>query len=232
MNDLLSGILTQDEQLSSDYAIDKLCLIIFDIIEIHKVFSTAQCGSSKYNLKKTLVKHIMEHVDDTNTYIINKDFHLTIKNYLDEVEQLTIDIELEYIYSEFDFRLRVKQPESIIYKLGHYNSGKSENGRIPMVKCLNDLLGFRIILPGFSHDCELFKKMCDYIDETYKIRYRNSSKGEYKATHIYFYGENNKNFPWELQIWLPDHYDSNYKSHAEHKQDYISSARIHKEFQF
>lgn len=55
------------------------------------------------------------------------------------------------------------------------------------------------------------------------------SKGDYRATHIYFYGKSNKNFPWELQIWKPEDYENNYDSHEKHKQEYKKSAKIHKD---
>lgn len=229
MGNTVFDLLSTPEYIQSDYAIDKLCNLIHELISIHREFSDQNILTNNFNLKKTLVRDIVEQVEDAETYIIKKDFYSTLNGYLTKLDELTIDIDLEYTYSTFDFRLRVKQPESIIYKLAHYNSGKQENGKFPLNKCLNDLLGFRIIIPNFIHNCELFSKMCDFIQESYKIRYRNSSKGEYKATHIYFYGDNNKSFPWELQIWLPEDYKSNYDSHARHKQEYIKSAMIHKQ---
>ena len=223
------SLIAKQEYLDLDYAIDKLCSVIHEIIHLHNDFSLKFSSLNHFNLKKTLVRDIMEQVDDSNTYIINKEFLLVLNSYLSKLDKLTIDIDLEYTYGDYDFRIRVKQPESIIYKLGHYNSGKQEKGKIPLNKCLNDLLGFRIIMPGFRHDCELFFKMCSLIEENYKIKYRNSSKGDYKATHVYFYGDNNKNFPWELQIWLPEDRAKNYESHAKHKQEYTMSAKIHKQ---
>jgi hypothetical protein len=221
-------IIPSKDYLTSDYAIEKLSSLIYSIAQIHNDFSKENVSSNPFNLKKTLVRDIVEQMDEGDTYQINKKFHNFLNNYLSKVDQLTIDIDLDYTYSEFDFRLRVKQPESIIYKLGHYNSGKQENGKLPLNKCLNDLLGFRVSMPGFKHDCTFFSKLCDFIEKTYKIKYRNSSKGEYIATHLYFYGDSNKNFPWELQIWLPEDYQNNYDSHAKHKQEYIKSANIHK----
>lgn len=222
-------LLETPEYTDSDYAIDTICKIIIEIIGIHESFSQIQHKENPFNLKKTLVRDIVEQVEESNTYIINKEFHTFLNLYLSRVDELTIDIDLVYTYIDLDFRLRVKQPESIIYKLIHYYSGKQENGKTPLNKCLNDLLGFRIILPNFDHDCLLFNKMCSYIEKTYKIKYRNSSKGEYKATHVYFYGDNNKNLPWELQIWLPEDYQNNYDSHEKHKQEYIKSAKIHEQ---
>jgi hypothetical protein len=223
------SLLETPEYTKLDYAIDVICQVIHEIIDLHEEFSSSLISESPFNLKRTQVSDIVEQVDESNTYIIDKRFHSFLNRYLTKVDELTIHIDLVYTYSDLDFRLRVKQPESIIYKLVHYYSGKQEKGKLPLNKCLNDLLGFRVILPNFKHDCTLFKKMCSYIERTYKIKYRNSSKGEYKATHVYFYGDNNKNFPWELQIWLPEDYEKNYDSHEKHKQEYIKSAKIHKQ---
>jgi len=56
----------------------------------------------------------------------------------------------------------------------------------------------------------------------------DGSKGKYRATHIYFYGDNNKNFPWELQIWKPDDFETNEESHKFHKQEYVAWAADYK----
>ncbi|KIL71968.1 hypothetical protein [Pseudobacillus badius] len=232
MENSVLDIIKQDEYRSLDYSIDTVGTLIHEVIKLHKQFSEKFIelnGALCLNFKKTLVRDVVEQVDDSDTFVINQEFHSLLNTYLRKIDQLIIDIDLEYTYNKFDFRLRVKQLESIIYKLCHYNSGKEESGRLPLNKCLNDLLGFRIMMPGFQHGCESFSKMCQHIEKFYKIKYRNSSKGDYKATHVYFYGGSNKNFPWELQIWLPEDYMGNYESHAKHKQEYIKSAKIHKQ---
>jgi hypothetical protein len=221
------SLLLESRQQNVSYDIGRLCGVIYEIIDLHKEY--AQQDINNYNLRKTLVNHILEQVDDTDTYIINKDFHTTLNKYLSHVDRLTIESELEYTYSDLDCRVRVKQQESIIYKIGHYHSGKAESGKLPLNKCLNDLVGFRVVLPDFNHTCQSFEEMCSYIGKNYRIKYRNSSKGEYKATHVYFYGAGNMNFPWELQIWLPEDHANNYESHNKHKQGYKESAKIHKE---
>lgn len=217
-----------DDTKKVDYDIDTLITLIYNLISMQKDFNSNKVTENNKNLKKTLVKDIVHQVSNTDASLIDKDFYPILMRYIGELELLTIDTELEYTYNKFDFRLRVKQLESIIYKLIHYNTGKKEKGSIPLNKCLNDLLGFRICLPNFNHNCDVFLEKCRLIEKTYKIRYRNASKGEYRATHIYFYGDSNKNFPWELQIWLPQDYDTNYESHEKHKQDYKDSAGIHK----
>ncbi|MCM3024619.1 hypothetical protein [Heyndrickxia ginsengihumi] len=228
MEEKAFALLDTTPYVKSDYSIDVLCTVIHDIMHVHQKFSNEFPRLEEFNLKKIQVRDILEKIEDSNTHIINNEFYTYLNDYLTKLNRLTRDLDLEYTYSEYDFRIRVKQRESIIYKLGHYNSGKREMGKIPLNKCLNDLLGFRIIIPNFKHECENFQKMCSTIAEYYKIRYRNSSKGEYKATHVYFYGEKNTYFPWELQIWLPEDFEQNYDSHERHKQEYIKSATIHK----
>ena len=48
----------------------------------------------------------------------------------------------------------------------------------------------------------------------------DSSKGEYKATHIYF-RDGNYNFQWELQIWNKCDELNNIESHRKYKQEYV-----------
>lgn len=224
---ILRNFIIQDHK-NVEYRITNLYDIINDIIQIHRVLSAKFLEINRFNLKKTLVKDIVYQLNE-NKFIINKDFIETVKAYLNVLDRLTVDVDLEYTYADFDFRLRVKQLESVIYKLHRYNFIKDEAGKIPINKCLNDLLGFRVVIPNFSHDCMIFENMCEFIRKNYKIRYINASKGDYRATHIYFHGDSNKNFPWELQIWLPDDHETNHESHAKHKQDYIKSAEIYKE---
>lgn len=62
------------------------------------------------------------------------------------------------------------------------------------------------------------------MSETFpKERYRciDSSKGEYRATHLYF-RDGNYTFPWELQIWGSCDEKSNLISHKKYKQEYIT----------
>lgn len=215
---------------SVEYDITQLYKIIFDIIDMHKEFNEYSLFEEQINLKTTQVKEVLKKVEGTKTYLIDQEFYELLSDYIFQLDiLLAIEVDFEYTYTNLDSRVRVKQLESIIYKLSHYKFGKREQGAIPLKKCLNDLFGFRICLPNFKHDCEKFAKMCKHIEETYKIKYINASKGNYKATHIYFYGANNKIFPWELQIWLPEDHESNYESHEKHKQEYKKSAEVHKD---
>lgn len=66
-----------------------------------------------------------------------------------------------------------------------------------------------------------FDDIRSLIELSYKGKYRciDSSKGDYKAVHIYF-KESNQAFPWELQIWNKCDVERNFASHKEYKQAY------------
>lgn len=62
----------------------------------------------------------------------------------------------------------------------------------------------------------------------YVDRCIDSSKGEYKATHIYFKLDN-YSFPWELQVWNRHDENSNLISHKKYKQEYTLWEKENKE---
>lgn len=112
--------------------------------------------------------------------------------------------------------IRTKNKNSIEYKIRKYTE-KKEKGKIPIDKCLNDLFGIRIICKE--------KLSYDEIKTAIESKYNNlkcidSSKQEYKATHIYFKIDNYQ-FQWELQVWNSDDEKNNIYSHEKYKQDYI-----------
>ncbi|WP_225434144.1 hypothetical protein [Peribacillus tepidiphilus] len=198
---------------------------------MHNEFShnwIKQNESASSNLNKLQVRHVCKVFDDREVFILENDFYSIIKKYITELEELTIETDLDFIYQDFDLRLRVKQNESIVNKLKYYQVAKEGKGRYAINKCLNDLLGFRIIIEGFDHNCKQFDELCNSILREIKIKKTNSSKGDYKATHLYFYGESNKFYPWELQIWNPLDASTNEQSHALHKQEYKKWAEIYK----
>lgn len=123
---------------------------------------------------------------------------------------------LNSLMIESEVNARVKAQNSIEFKIEKYNR-EHNNGEEAINKCFNDLLGFRIIV----------KKEIDYlkIKEFLDNRFDNiicidSSKGDYRATHIYFKLDN-YSFRWELQIWAKEYEIINKESHERYKQDYI-----------
>ncbi|SCV43802.1 hypothetical protein BQ1740_3720 [Bacillus subtilis] len=205
--------------------------LILEINKLHSDFSTEfslKKEVTHYNFKKTEIRHVTEVTDQHNLFTINNDFFILLQHYAEKLEEIVIYSDLEYLYSDFDLRLRVKQPDSIINKLKYYRVGKPEKGKIPLKKCLNDLLGIRITIDSFDHNNECFKNTCDLLKNQYKITCMDSSKGDYKAFHFYFYGESNRFFPWELQIWRNSDKVTNNRSHQLHKQEYKNWASIYK----
>ncbi|KFM93028.1 hypothetical protein [Paenibacillus macerans] len=205
--------------------------LIEEVCDLHgdvsRVFFSK--GNNKsINLKKKQVRDVI--FDGPKN--ISSDFLYSIDQYLEMLNRLIVQMEYEYYYSHWDFRSRIKQKESVVNKLFYYRFGKDILGEVPINKCLNDLLGFRIIVDGFEHsDCRELDDICNRIKDKYKINIIDSSKHGYKGTHIYFYGENNF-FPWELQIWNPADTKQNEQLHKEHKskrqyiywpQEYVSN---------
>ena len=112
--------------------------------------------------------------------------------------------------------IRTKSKNSIEYKIKNYNENH-ENGKVPISKCFNDLFGIRIIC---SKELS-FNEILELINIKYNnLKCIDSSKNEYKATHIYF-KKNNYTFQWELQIWNKKDEINNINSHEKYKQDYV-----------
>lgn len=120
---------------------------------------------------------------------------------------------------------RIKNDKSIYNKLLKFQK-KNGFGRFPIIKCLNDILGYRFI---FKNEVELKVLLNDinsYVEKNFKDNIKqfnimDASKYEYKAIHIYF-KSNNFTFPCELQVWLMKDQQMNEKSHRKYKQDYLN----------
>lgn len=206
---------------------DRILTLISEIRDAHIEFSKKVQDMLHLNLKRTKVYHMF--LDD-QIGVISEDYYKYIISYVEKINELSIYLEFEYHYSDLDLSMRVKQKESITNKLNHYRYGKKEAGRVPLNKCLNDLLGVRIILKDFNHDCSCFLELCEAIEDIdgYKIKVEDSTKNGYVATHVYFYGKGNFSFPWELQIWSRRDDENNKESHYEHKQSYTKWAEQYK----
>ncbi|UXV35111.1 hypothetical protein MUA90_00765 [Staphylococcus sp. IVB6181] len=76
---------------------------------------------------------------------------------------------------------------------------------------------------------DFFEQLNKYLDKTLNIKTTYNDKNGYKAVHIYLRGENNKCFPWEIQIWNSKDEESNRESHSKYKQDYLKWPKIVKE---
>lgn len=188
--------------------------IINEINSLHGAISMDLNYLLKFNLKTTTVSSIVEN----NT--IKSDFQEIINLYKEELNNNIFTI--SNIQTKFKaIRFRIKQAESISEKLLYYMNDIHKNGKIPINKCLNDFLGFRIFVDDLDNIYEILQNS-PIINQ--KIRMYLRADDDYKGIHIYFKNGKNVYFPWELQIW--DIKDSilNEKSHREHKQKrkYIS----------
>ena len=163
---------------------------------------------NQLNMKKIQVADVYIDKEKLN-YIFN------YRNFINDKFSYIFN-ELQQIGFLGNVTSRVKALNSIQYKIENYKLNH-ENGKIPLKKCLNDLLGFRIVL---LNDID-YNSVKSYIKDIFpSLKCIKSTKKEYDAVHIYFGNENNKKFQWELQLWNKSKEKTNLKSHAEYKQDY------------
>lgn len=163
---------------------------------------------AKVNLKRTLVSDLES---EGTVYQNIMDYTQLLKD-----QSTFIVMELSVLCT-CPVTARIKTKNSIEFKIQKYKTESHEFGKIPVNKCINDLFGVRIVLEEPAD----YETIQAFIEGTYGGRYKciDSSKGEYKATHIYF-RRDNLSFPWELQIWNKVDVDENFKSHKRYKQDY------------
>lgn len=193
----------------------------------HKEFSENWLSNqdAKTNFKKTRIDHI---VNDER--FIALDFLETISNYYSELVMLFSTLDYEFDYADYEVRMRVKQKDSIVNKLIQYRIDHEE-GRIAINKCLNDMLGIRILFSDLDHNSVEFNDCLDVIREKHCVEVIPRDKDGYLATHIYFKNQNNFKLPWELQIWSKDNENNNMNLHKDHKskRKYTSWPEIYKE---
>lgn len=132
---------------------------------------------------------------------LNK-FNTTIKN---------IDLNIHGV----SFSCRVKNLNSIYCKINRDN--EKHEGKIPIYKCLNDLLGIRLIIDdSFDYD-----KLMKFIKEAFiNCRFLDASKNGYIANHLYIKVDN-FSFPFEIQFWKKENAIKNKELHKIYKQSYI-----------
>lgn len=164
---------------------------------------------SKINLKDTLICDVLQ----------NKILLDAIINYREFINENNIQLLMDFKQFNTDeskVNIRTKAKNSIEYKIKNYIENH-ENGKVPINKCFNDLFGIRIICKNtLTHN-----EILNLVNNKYTgLKCINSSKLNYKATHIYF-KKNNFSFQWELQIWNKVDEISNINSHEKYKQDYV-----------
>lgn len=185
------------------------------VVEIIKRINNLHFDFS-YKLKPDLTCNLRQTIDKVADMTgANPDFQKLIDLYKVELTQFAAEL-VDFSTEYSGVRYRVKQSESIGEKIRYYLGDQHENGKVPIIKSLNDLLGFRIFVQDvdFVHD-ELKNdtNIKVHIDRMYMRK-----KDGYIGLHIYFKNHNNKFFPWELQIWNVRHAELNENLHKEHKQ--------------
>ncbi len=143
----------------------------------------------------------------------------TIFNYREFINEH--NIQLVNDFKQFNnekvkINTRTKTKNSIEFKMKNYIQNH-EDGKVSINKCFNDIFGIRIIcLEELTYE-----QISKFMNYKYRdLKCINSSKQEYKATHIYFKQDNYK-FQWELQIWNKKDEINNINSHEKYKQEYI-----------
>ena len=164
---------------------------------------------TKINLKNNLIADLIENEEILNVVFSYREF-INENNI-----KLLMDFK-QFNTENAKVNIRAKAKNSIEYKIKNYIENH-EHGKVPINKCLNDLLGIRIICTKRIEK----EQIAELIKSKFKnLKFIDSSKQDYKATHIYF-KQDNFNFQWELQIWNKEDEINNINSHEKYKQDYI-----------
>lgn len=190
--------------------------------------------STRFNLNKKRIDHLMctekkSIIDDDLS-----EYCFKYRNSLNTLERKLLkrlskqDEDSGSDLSQF-LKFRVKQAISISSKWEKYiSSDRHSYGKIPLQKCLNDLMGFRYLISEREKMNPLIKEFCDSMPN---LKFVEASKGQYKATHVYIKGRENYYFPWELQIWDEKDFINNDLSHAIYKQDYLKELKVEEDWE-
>lgn len=197
---------------------DVICFLGDEYLNINRLWQDDNIN--KVNLRKNSVANIY-----------NKENMIDIiRKYQCFLLETTIELNLK-LEDKYGMDCRVKTQNSIEDKIRKYCSSSVHSfGKLPICKCLNDLYGARIVLDGdltFNEIYNFIKENNFFKDSQVKLKCINATKGDYKATHIYFIKQkdnlvegDNSAFQWELQIWLANDERNNIKSHGKYKQGY------------
>lgn len=118
----------------------------------------------------------------------------------------------------FDYRIKIKN--SVYSKIDRYNDSELK-GKVPIIKCLNDLLGIRFII----EDTDCYNCVLNKVEENFKdkkhYKFIDSSKNGYKGYHLYIKIDNYM-FPFEIQFWKKEDEKTNKNYHNIYKQSYTN----------
>lgn len=187
----------------------------------HKEYPESSFNMSKYEVKDIpKMSSLLSYIYLYRTFLLNNSIDSELKKlFLDNLD-----------LKEANLSVRIKNDNSLQDKIDRYNREEHHNyGKNPINKCLNDILGIRIIVEE-DIDYEALKL---YLKEKYndiRTTVSNPTGSNYIAVHVYFGRGDNTNFRWELQIWDNKHAKANEESHRIYKQNYkVWESNIQKE---
>lgn len=201
--------------------LDTIEQFIIDLSKLQALFYSTVVSDLKHNINysRKQINHL--HID-TELY---NDFFDYLTVYSDKLTEFLNSKEVDKFetkYREFKLRIRVKEFDSLAEKIERYYKG-TEKGKMPIQKCINDMLGFRIVTEVDYRKDIRFKEIANQLKiSKYIYNYYVRDDGNYHGIHVYFKNKSNLYLPWELQIWYNEHVKDNHESHRQHKQGYLS----------
>ncbi|MGK4107465.1 nucleotidyltransferase family protein [Limosilactobacillus vaginalis] len=158
-------------------------------------------------------------VDKTScSKALETDFLMDVPLYIQSLETYKAKTISQACRSYLPFlRMRVKRYETVKRKLEAKSCDEKIFGGYPIEKVINDLMGFRVILPEVNSQQDNINDILEQNKEEKIIsRFYTRFDGDYHGVHCYF-KQNNRTLPWELQIWDIDDKSDNIRSHLEHE---------------
>lgn len=175
---------------------DNIVALINTIGLAHEQFSREFYGKHmSKNLKKTTLAKVISDTDYDNQFIDSlKEYYKKIVVY-DTLYSIRSDT------SDVEFRHRIKTNESILNKL-YYYAVVTNRGNYPILKCLNDIAGFRLIVDSSKEYKEILESIVSSpLLEVELFRPYVREDDGYSAIHLYLKSSSNYYLPWEVQIW-------------------------------
>lgn len=136
-----------------------------------------------------------------------------------------------FVSNSLRIEKRVKSTDTIAEKIERYSKDERHNGKVSINKCLNDLMGYRLIV-NYDDSLEDFKDDLDFLLKESALHHHelkpklritlNGNEHVYKAVHLNFW-KNNFSFPWEIQFWKMKDELENKKSHSLYKQGHLNT---------
>lgn len=122
-----------------------------------------------------------------------------------------------------NIRSRVKSLGSFNEKISQYISNPKTHGKVMVNKSINDLVGLRFLVYDLNNNLDDYIKFLEELKNTifsniYRPYIKNKSNSSYCAIHFYL-KDDNKHFPWEIQLWDPNSVENNKKEHSKHEKN-------------